>query len=252
MQHDNSSCIFPPPSKLQCYMGFSILRAFFASLSLHRQLPFMSDPLILFGLLHTSWLEIISFGLAVVMVYFNIRQSPWGWLFGIASSALYAIVFYGARLYGDMGLQFFFIAVSLWGWYQWLFGGVQHHGVRISRLDVKGWSFALVGWLAAYLILSWFLRVYTDTDVPHLDAFLTAGSLVGQFLLSRKKVENWHVWIFIDMIYIGLYVHKHLMLTAVLFAIFVAMAIVGLLAWKKAYAALQGEDGLLVESPAAP
>jgi nicotinamide mononucleotide transporter len=212
----------------------------------------MNDPLTLFGLFHTSWLEVVSFALAVVMVYFNIRQSPWGWLFAISSAALYANVFYGARLYGDMGLQFFFIVVSLWGWYQWLFGGVAHHGVRISRLDSKGWAVALGGWLIAYLILSWFLRVYTDTDVPHLDAFLTAGSLVGQFLLSRKKLENWHVWIFIDLIYIGLYIHKNLLLTAVLFAVFVVMAIVGLLAWKKAWTALQAETPAPVDLPATP
>lgn len=211
----------------------------------------MNDPLVLFGF-QTSWLEITSFMLAVVMVYFNIRQSPWGWLFGITSSALYAIVFYGARLYGDMGLQFFFIGVSLWGWYQWLFGGAQHHGLAISWLNRRGWIVTLAGWLLAYLILSWFLRSYTDTDVPHLDAFLTAGSVVGQFLLSRKKIENWHVWILIDLIYIGLYIHKHLMLTAVLFAIFVAMAIVGLLAWRKAFAALPSEAVTPAESPAAP
>ena len=202
----------------------------------------MNDPLILFGLFQTSVLEMTSFTLAVIMVYFNIRQSPWGWLFGISSSALYAIVFYEARLYGDMGLQFFFISVSLWGWYQWLFGGKQHRGVMVSRLTLSGWVVSAVGWLIAYLILSWFLRVYTDTDVPHLDAFLTAGSLVGQFMLSRKKIENWHVWIFIDAIYIGLYIHKNLILTAVLFAVFVVMAVIGLLAWKKSYAALLSES----------
>ena len=202
----------------------------------------MNDPLILFGLFQTSVLEMTSFTLAVIMVYFNIRQSPWGWLFGISSSALYAVVFYDARLYGDMGLQFFFISVSLWGWYQWMFGGSQHRGVKVSRLTAGGWLVSLVGWLVAYLILSWFLRVYTDTDVPHLDAFLTAGSLVGQFMLSRKKIENWHVWIFIDAIYIGLYIHKNLILTAVLFAVFVVMAVIGLLAWKKSYAALVNES----------
>jgi nicotinamide mononucleotide transporter len=211
----------------------------------------MNDPLILFGLFTTSWLEIVSFVLAVIMVYFNIRQSPWGWLFGISSSALYAIVFYDARLYGDMGLQFFFISVSLWGWYQWLFGGSAHRGVTLSRLTRKGWIVSAIGWLVGYLILSWFLRAYTDTDVPHIDAFLTSGSLVGQFLLSRKKLENWHVWIGIDLIYIGLYVHKNLMLTAVLFAVFVAMAIVGLLAWKKSLAALQAEPAAVAASPAA-
>ncbi|MEO8839718.1 MAG: nicotinamide riboside transporter PnuC [Herbaspirillum sp.] len=178
-------------------------------------------------------LEISSFVLAVIMVYLNIRQSPWGWLFAIVSAALYAIVFYNARLYGDMGLQFSFISVSLWGWYQWLFGGSAHHGVSLSCLSKRGWIVCAIGWLIGYLVLSWFLHVYTDTDVPHIDAFLTAGSLIGQFLLSRKKIENWYVWIGIDLIYIGLYVHKNLILTAALFAIFVVMAVIGLFAWKK-------------------
>lgn len=141
-----------------------------------------------------------------------------------------------------MGLQFFFITVSLWGWYQWMFGGVTHHGVRVSRLSAKGWGISLLGWLVGYLILSWFLRVYTDTDVPHIDAFLTAGSVVGQFLLSRKKLENWHMWILLDTLYIGLYIHKNLILTAVLFAVFVVMATIGLLAWKKAFAALEDQN----------
>lgn len=210
----------------------------------------MNDPLSLFGLFQTSVLEMTSFTLAVIMVYFNIRQSPWGWLFGISSSALYAVVFYDARLYGDMGLQFFFISVSLWGWYQWMFGGALHRGVKVSRLTTGGWVMSLAGWLIAYLILSWFLRVYTDTDVPHLDAFLTAGSLVGQFMLSRKKIENWHVWIFIDAIYIGLYIHKNLILTAVLFAVFVVMAVIGLLAWKKSHAALVTESDEAADLPA--
>lgn len=202
----------------------------------------MNDPVTLLGFIHTSPFEIASFFLAVTMVFCNIRQSPWGWFFGISSCVLYSFVFYESRLYGDMGLQFFFIGVSLWGWYQWLFGGLTHHGVRVSRLNAKGWGLALVGWLAGYLILSWFLRVYTDTDVPHIDAFLTAGSVVGQFLLSRKKLENWHMWILLDAIYIGLYIHKNLILTAVLFAVFVVMATIGLLAWKKALRTLEHDD----------
>jgi nicotinamide mononucleotide transporter len=196
----------------------------------------MNDTLTLFGLLHTTLLEIVSFTLALVMVILNIRQSPWAWLFSITSAALYAIVFYGSKLYGDMSLQFFFIAVSLWGWYQWLFGGVSHHGVQVSRLTHKGWLYVALAWLLGFVAIAAFLRLFTDTDVPHIDAFLTAGSLVGQLLLSRKKLENWHVWIGIDLIYIGLYIHKHLYLTALLFSLFVVLAAVGLRTWKKSLA----------------
>ncbi|MFJ7567782.1 nicotinamide riboside transporter PnuC [Herminiimonas sp. NPDC097707] len=196
----------------------------------------MNDPLTLFSLIHTSLLEIVSFALALVMVILNIRQSPWAWLFSITSAALYAVVFYGSKLYGDMSLQFFFIAVSLWGWYQWLFGGVSHHGVQISHLTPKGWLYSALAWMIGFVAIASFLRLFTDTDVPHIDAFLTSGSLVGQLLLSRKKLENWYVWIGIDLIYIGLYLHKELYLTALLFALFVVMAAIGLHTWKKSLA----------------
>jgi nicotinamide mononucleotide transporter len=196
----------------------------------------MNTPLVLLGFLHTSPLEIASFALAVTMVLLNIRQSPWAWLFSIASAALYAIVFFQARIYGDMALQFFFIAVSLWGWYQWLFGGRGPRGVNVTRLTPRGMIHTGGAWLVTWLAVAALLTTLTDTDVPRIDAFLTAGSLVGQFLLSRKKLENWHLWIVIDLIYIGLYIHKDLYLTAVLYALFVAMAIVGLLTWKKSLA----------------
>ena len=192
----------------------------------------MNDTLQLFGFATTP-LELISFVLAVINVVLNIRQSHWAWLFAVISSAAYGLVFFNSKLYGDMGLQLVFIAVSLWGWQQWLSGGASGAGLAVTRLGRRGWALASIAWLAGFFILSWFLRRYTDTDVPHADAFLTAGSLVGQVLLSRKKVENWHVWIAVDVLYVGLYLYKQLSLTAVLYAVFVVMAAVGLRAWSR-------------------
>lgn len=193
----------------------------------------MNDTFTLFGLVDTSALELASFALALCMVLLNIRQSPWAWLFSILSAAMYAVVFYDSRIYGDMSLQFFFIAVSLWGWYQWLFGGATHQGVQVSRMQPRTYLYSALAWLIGFIAIAAFLRLFTDTDVPHIDAFLTAGSLVGQILLSRKKLENWYVWIVIDLAYIGLYLHKDLYLTAFLFAIFVVLAVVGLRTWNK-------------------
>jgi len=193
----------------------------------------MNQTFALFGFSATL-LEIVSFVLAVLTVWLNIRQRHWAWLFAILSSATYAAVFVQARLYGDAGLQGVFIAVSLWGWYQWLYGGSGHAGVAISTLGPRGRLLALLAWLAGFVLLSAFLRRYTDTDVPYIDGFLTAGSLLGQFLLSRKKLENWHVWIVVDVLYVGLYLHKNLMLTALLYGLFVVLAMAGLRAWRKA------------------
>ena len=193
----------------------------------------MNDTLNLLGLA-TSPLELISFVLSVVTVALTIRQNHWAWLFSILSSSMYGAVFFHARLYGDMGLQIVFVLVSFWGWFQWLHGGSGHGALEVSDLDARGWQAAMLGWTVGFAVLAWFLHRYTDTDVPIADGFLTAGSLVGQLLLSRKKIENWHVWIAVDTFYVGLYLYKSLVLTAVLYAIFVAMAAAGLRAWSGA------------------
>lgn len=192
----------------------------------------LDTPLNWFGLTTTP-LELVSFALAVITVWLNIAQNHWAWLFSILSSLLYVAVFADARLYGDAGLQFVFVAVSVWGWYQWLRGGEQHRPLQVSTLAARGWWLMALAWLAGWAVLSWFLRRYTDTDVPHMDGFLTAGSLVGQFLLSRKKLENWLVWIAVDVLYVGLYVYKHLTLTAMLYALFVLMAAAGWRSWRR-------------------
>ncbi|SHG57450.1 nicotinamide riboside transporter PnuC [Massilia sp. CF038] len=193
----------------------------------------MNDPITLIGIT-TTYLELISFILAVITVALNIRQLHWAWLFSIASSATYAVVFYDARLYGDMGLQFVFISVSVWGWYQWLRGGVDHAPLPVTASSAKGWAWGIAAWLAAFALLAWFLAKFTNTDVPNTDGFLTAGSLLGQVLLSRKKVENWIVWIVVDILYVGLYMYKGLHLTAVLYGIFVIMAVMGWVTWYRA------------------
>lgn len=192
----------------------------------------MNDPITLLGLT-TTYLELISFLLSVITVALNIRQLHWAWLFSIVSSATYAVVFYDALLYGDMALQFVFIAVSVWGWYQWLHGGAHREALAVTKASPKAWAWSGAAWLVGFVILAQFLARFTNTDVPNIDGFLTAGSLVGQVLLSRKKVENWIVWIVVDILYVGLYVYKGLMLTAVLYGIFVIMAAVGLAAWHR-------------------
>lgn len=205
----------------------------------------MNETLNLPGL-STTPLELLSFVLSIATVWLNIRQNHWAWLFAILSSALYGVVFFQARLYGDMGLQVVFITVSVWGWYQWLHGDDTHARLPVTQLAWRGRAVAALGWVAGFIALAWFLMTFTDTDVPFADGFLTAGSLVGQLLLSRKKLENWHVWIIVDVLYVALYVHKGLMLTALLYGLFVAMAAIGLLAWRKSMLAEQRASEAMV------
>ena len=192
----------------------------------------MNDAVQFFGLT-TSLLELLSFILSVMTVVLNIRQIHWAWLFSILSSGLYASVFFEARLYGDMGLQWVFIIVSVWGWFLWWRGIDGSSQLPVSALASRERVLALIAWVLGFIALAWFLKKFTDTDVPVADGFLTAGSLLGQVLLSRKKIENWLIWIIVDVLYVGLYLYKNLMLTAALYAVFVIMAIMGLRAWSK-------------------
>jgi nicotinamide mononucleotide transporter len=192
----------------------------------------MNDSLSLLGFTTTP-LELVSIVLAVITVVLNIARNHWAWLFAIVSSATYGAVFFDARLYGDMGLQLVFIVVSVWGWYQWLYGGTRHDALPVTTMAPGGWPRAMAGWLVGFALLAAFLKTWTNTDVPYADGFLTAGSLVGQLLLSRKKVENWHIWIAVDVLYVGLYLYKGLTLTAMLFAAYVVLAAIGLRTWSR-------------------
>jgi nicotinamide mononucleotide transporter len=142
-------------------------------------------------------------------------------------------VFFDARLYGDAGLQGVFIAASIWGWWQWL-RGAEGRPLPVTRLSHTGRLASLLGWAVGFFALSAFLKACTDTDVPHMDGFLTAGSLLGQLLTAKKKIENWHTWIVVDILYVGLYIYKGLHLTAILYAVFVVLAVLGLRAWTHA------------------
>jgi nicotinamide mononucleotide transporter len=180
-----------------------------------------------------TWLEIVAFVLAVAMVVLNMRVNPLAWPLAIASSALYGVLFVDSRLYGEASLQLLFIAVSCWGWWQWLRGRqADGSALRVRWLTVRGRVVALVATLAAWPLLGAFLARATDTDVPYFDAFPTAASVAGQWLLGRKYVENWPTWIVVNLVSVALFFHKGLWLTVLLYALFTVMAAFGWRAWR--------------------
>ena len=181
-----------------------------------------------------SWLEIVAFILAIAMVVLNIRVNPLGWPLAIASSLLYFALFWNSRLYGDASLQIFFAAVAGWGWWQWL-RGTQADGsaLRVRELGTRGRSVALAALVVAWPATGLFLRRYTDTDVPWWDAFPTAASVLGQWLLGRKYVENWPTWVVVNVVSVSLFAYKGLWLTVILYAIFIAMSFAGWAAWQR-------------------
>jgi len=181
-----------------------------------------------------TWLEIVAFALAIAMVVFNIRVNPLAWPLAITSSLLYCVLFWDSRLYGEAWLQVFFALVAGWGWWQWL-RGTQADGrpLQVRRLGARGRIAALLSLALAWPAVGLFLKRHTDSDVPWWDAFPTAASLLGQWLLARKYVENWPTWVVVNVVSIGLFAYKGLWLTVLLYTLFVAMSFAGWRAWRR-------------------
>lgn len=200
---------------------------------LHALQPSFAAAFTLWGA-PVTWLEIVAFVLAVAMVIFNIRVNPLGWPLAITSSLLYFALFWNSRLYGDASLQIFFAVVASWGWWQWL-RGTQPDGskLRVRWLGAHGRLVLIVAVAIAWPAIGVFLDDHTDTDVPWWDAFPTAASLAGQWLLGRKYVETWPVWVVVNIVSVTLFAYKGLWLTVLLYTLFIAMSFVGWRAWQR-------------------
>jgi nicotinamide mononucleotide transporter len=183
-----------------------------------------------------SRLELFAAIVGAVSVWLSVRQSIWSWPTAIVNVVLYALVFYDAKLYADMGLQVIYAALSLYGWYQWLYGGEGRSALRVTRTGAAlGLLLALIA-VAGSVALGTLLRQATDAALPYMDASLSSVSLVAQWMMTKKKVENWLVWILVDVLYVGMFIFKHLYLTAGLYAVFLALAVRGYLEWRSAMA----------------
>ena len=180
-----------------------------------------------------TWLEIVAFVLALAMVWANLRVNPVGWPLAITSSLLYALLFADSRLYGEAGLQFVFVALALWGWWQWLRGrAADGQRLQVRRMTPRQRWLAGLLTLAAWPLLGLLLARATDSDVPYFDALPTTASITGQILLGRKLVENWAVWLAVNMVSVALFATKGLWLTVVLYALFALLSVLGWRTWK--------------------
>lgn len=183
-------------------------------------------------LLEWSPLEVIAAAFGVISVFLSTRQNIWSWPTAIVNVALYTVVFFQGRLYGQMGLQVIYLALSVYGWYQWLHGGEQRTELHVSRatprLVVSVLILNVVGWLALAAVLR-----QTNAALPWLDALLTTTSLVAQWMMTRKILENWILWIAVDVVYVPMFISQRLYATALLYAAFLGLAVMGFFEWRR-------------------
>lgn len=180
-----------------------------------------------------NWLEVWGFITGAVCVWLQVKENVWNWPIGITNNVLYVIVFWRAGLFADTGLQFFFIAISIYGWYEWLRGGEAHSELKVSRVTAGHAGLIATLTLAGTFAIAWLLKTQTTSTVPWGDAVTAALSLAATYMLSRKILENWAIWNVANVIYIGLYIYKALYLTAFLYVIFFAMCVAGYIRWSK-------------------
>lgn len=181
-----------------------------------------------------TWLEIVAFVLSVAMVLLNLRVNPLAWPLAIVSSLLYALLFVSSKLYGEASLQLVFVAVSVWGWWQWLRASdAADAHTKVGWMTRREIVIAAVGTAVAWPLLALLLARTTDSDVPWLDALPTVASVTGQVLLGLKRVENWPVWLAVNVFSIGLFAVKALWLTVLLYAVFAMLSVVGWRAWRR-------------------
>jgi len=184
--------------------------------------------------LNTSALEWIATISGFICVYLAAKQNIWNWPISIISVLTYLYIFYDNKLYGDSVLQIYFLSTAIYGWYYW--NKRAHSDEKpISSFNSK----QMVLTIFVILILAGFIGLaldhFTDTDVPYADGFCTATSFVAQFLMTRKVIQNWLLWVFVDICYIPLYLHKDLVLTSFLYLAFAIIAWRGYIDWRKTY-----------------
>jgi nicotinamide mononucleotide transporter len=186
--------------------------------------------------LSVNYIEALGTIISIVYLYFSIKQNIWLWPLGLVSSAFYVYIFFVAKIYADMGLQVYYVLISIYGWYTWSVANKKtENDSRIKT--VKSNDSLLISLAFAsiilFIILSQILIHFTDSNIPYIDAFTTSLSIVATWMLAKRYIEHWMVWIVVDAVSSFVYVYKELYFTVFLYLIYTIMAVVGLQAWLK-------------------
>jgi nicotinamide mononucleotide transporter len=183
--------------------------------------------------------EIFGAVTGIIYVFLEIRQNIWLWPVGIVTSATYIYVFRDNGFYADMLLQVYYLVISVYGWWAWKHGkphdARQTADLKISRIDIKAAVWTSMATVLIFVAMWYVLDRWTDSPVPSWDAIITTLSVVATWMLTRKILEQWHVWIVANGIAIIVYILKGMYPTVILFIVYFVMAVIGLMEWRRDY-----------------
>lgn len=186
-----------------------------------------------------DYLELTGTIVGLIYLWLEYKASIYLWAASIVMPAIYIFVYYKAGLYADFGINIYFLLASVYGWIAWKYGKNRpkqdnsSNAAGITQINRNMLARATAVFLVCFAIIAIVLREFTDSNVPYLDSFTTALSIIALWMLSRKYIEQWLAWILVDIVSAGLYIYKELYLTAGLYALYTAIAFLGYLNWKK-------------------
>ena len=195
--------------------------------------------------LTAHWLDITTTALGLAYILLEYKASVWMWVVGFMMQSLGIVLYYQKGLYADCGMEFYYLAMTVYGFIAWM-----RHKQKTANLPIRNmpkktafiWlGVGLVMWAFIYFVLSRF----TNSNVPVADAFTTAFSVVGIWALARKYLEQWLVWIVVDIVTCALYFYKDIPFKASLYALYVVIAVFGYFKWKKMMASVQVQSKLI-------
>ncbi|NPA37107.1 MAG: nicotinamide mononucleotide transporter [Chlorobi bacterium] len=189
----------------------------------------------------TYGIEILGTVSSLIYLYYSIKEKVWCWPWGIVASVLSIYVFFIAGLYADMALQFYYLFISVYGWYFWLHGTKNNKddGAVIVRTSAKQWiALVAIGIVIYFILLGGLLYLppylqIAGSSMPFLDAFTTAASIVATWMLARKMIEHWLIWIVVDAVSAAMYIYKGIYFYSFLFVVYTVGAIMGYISWRK-------------------
>lgn len=173
----------------------------------------------------------LVFGLLAVLLL--IRENIWTWPSGIAYVLVSLVIFWREKLYADFGLHIFFLVLNIYGWWYWVYGDKNKKEVVPVTTISLSWLLVLTWISLAGTFLMGYLLSRTDASLPYWDSATTVFSITAMWLTARKKIENWYFWFLVDVLATGVYFYKDIYFYAVLYLIYIGLAVSGYLAWNK-------------------
>ncbi|HMM10696.1 MAG TPA: nicotinamide riboside transporter PnuC [Bacteroidales bacterium] len=185
------------------------------------------------NLLHTSLPELIAVIFGLLSVYYSMKVNILVYPTGIISVLIYVVITWQVGLYADMFINLVYFVMSIYGWYKWLRPSAGSVRLPVSFSSHAVHLTAIITTVISFALMQYILRHFTDSTVPYIDAFTTSVFITGMWLMALKKVENWYYWIIGDVVSVPLYFHKELIFTSFQFFIFLVLAVLGLIRWRK-------------------